>query len=363
LLFALETDAFFEIQASWNGDSQRILTWNQGVEAMVWDAVDGSLLFTLYHESPVREARWNNDGTRIVTWADESTAYVWDAADGTWLFTLYHDTPVRGASWSGDEGRILTWAEDIRVWDAADGSLLFDLTHVDSIRDAVWSGDGNRVLTLTAEQTVQVWDVINGRLLFAIPFATDIEGAVWSADDSRILTWSQDGTVNVWMVDLDQLVTLGDSLLYRPLNNEERAEFFLPTLAPTPTPTVPPVTARTATVGAQRGEIPVGGWEAWHYEGQAGEVLTIRLEADSPADNTDQQTRKTQGLLDTLLVLSTLDGEVLAEVDDIETSTVTNSAIENFTLPSDATYLIQTRSYNDATAGAYTLIIESSLEQ
>jgi hypothetical protein len=61
--------------------------------------------------------------------------------------------------------------------------------------------------------------------------------------------------------------------------------------------------------------------------------------------------------------LSTLDGEVLAEVDDIETSTVTNSAIENFTLPSDATYLIQTRSYNDATAGAYTLIIESSLEQ
>jgi hypothetical protein len=126
----------------------------------------------------------------------------------------------------------------------------------------------------------------------------------------------------------------------------------------TPSPTAS--TRRNAGIGEQNGTIPLTGGEVWEYTGKAGEVVTIRVNADKPANNTNSSQRKQQGLLDTYFILRAPDGSELLEIDDINPGRVTDSLLENYTLPADGTYEIEVRGWNNATGGGYTLIIESS---
>jgi hypothetical protein len=93
------------------------------------------------------------------------------------------------------------------------------------------------------------------------------------------------------------------------------------------------------------------------FEGQAGQSLTITLNAERPANDFSLEEREARDLLDTVLVIIAPDGSVLAESDDIAEG-VTDSKIENLILPLDGTYIIETRSYGNEMAGPYTLTIE-----
>jgi hypothetical protein len=123
---------------------------------------------------------------------------------------------------------------------------------------------------------------------------------------------------------------------------------------PTATPTaVPPV----AQSGEQRGFIPLGDREAWRFAGQAGQVITISLRADRPANDFTLEEREARDLLDTLLVVRAPDGSVLAENDDVAQG-ITDSQIVSVTLPVDGEYIIEARSYGNEMDGPYTLVIE-----
>ncbi len=221
-----------------------------------------------------------------------------------------------------------------------------------------------------------------------------VNGSVWNADETRVLTWSEDGTARVWPGSVEELIAYARSQVVRPLSNEQRQQFFLPTLPPTATvivPTVtplPPITPlptltasitpvptvtltptltatpsaiRAAIVGPNTGSVPLGGYEMWTYEGRAGEVLTIRANADNPASGIDGSERVRLGLLDTYVIIQDTTGNILAEADDIVNVQNTDSLIENLALPADGSYSIIVQSFEFATAGEYTLVIESRL--
>jgi hypothetical protein len=126
------------------------------------------------------------------------------------------------------------------------------------------------------------------------------------------------------------------------------------TLAPTFTPAL----LGTAQIGEQSGELAVGGGQVWTYKGRIGEIVTIRVEADVPAQLNENEARNEAGL-DTLFILYAPDGEFLVEADDIESGINTNSPLTNFVLPQDGLYQIEVRSWGNLSGGAYTLIIES----
>ncbi len=100
-----------------------------------------------------------------------------------------------------------------------------------------------------------------------------------------------------------------------------------------------------------RGELAYGEWiedelepdeaHRWSFEGQAGEVVTIRAEPDSETD--------------LVLELLDADGDPLASADDEVTGY--QEIIEEYELTETATYLIQVRDYWDE-GGSYTLLIE-----
>jgi hypothetical protein len=118
----------------------------------------------------------------------------------------------------------------------------------------------------------------------------------------------------------------------------------------------------TAQVGENRGEIALGEWDIWLYEGQAGEVLTVTLEADNPySPASSPEERIELGQLDTFLFVISPDGTLMVMNDD-GSSENSNSMAEGLVLPTDGIYQIQARSWEDSTAGAYTLIIEVAEE-
>jgi hypothetical protein len=137
---------------------------------------------------------------------------------------------------------------------------------------------------------------------------------------------------------------------------------ILPTLVPRPTltpmPTSTPFVVGTAQIGNNRGELQMFDHQAWTYVGQAGETLTIRVNADLPAIS--DQIRNDAGL-DTVVTVMHL-GILLAENDDrSSTPHYTNSLIQSLTLPTDGSYQIIVRSWSDTGIGTYTLVIESDL--
>ncbi|MBZ0307135.1 MAG: hypothetical protein K8I82_13780 [Anaerolineae bacterium] len=137
--------------------------------------------------------------------------------------------------------------------------------------------------------------------------------------------------------------------------------FPTPTQFFTPTPTATPAgEARQAELGDQRGELPVGGGEVWTYEGEAGEIISISIRADDPANDTTIEEREAQGLLDLYTYIYDPDGDLLVEFDDIETGTLTDVQIDELELPASGTYRIEVRSWDNTNGGGYTLSIKSA---
>jgi hypothetical protein len=118
--------------------------------------------------------------------------------------------------------------------------------------------------------------------------------------------------------------------------------------------TVPRPTPEIFTSGAIRIGEPVEGRitdeafiNTYAYDGRAGEVITIRMVS------------MVDGLLDTFLVLSTAEGEVLAEDDD-SGGWPGHSLIDGFEIPADGLYVISATRFQEelgSSSGAYRLTV------
>lgn len=126
---------------------------------------------------------------------------------------------------------------------------------------------------------------------------------------------------------------------------------------PTPTPSPSPVAQREVTAGQYRGDLPVGGRDVWTYYGCLDERISVRVEADSPANTTPVPP---PGTLDATISVRAPDGQFIAQADDIVVAVLTDAAIENLRLPATGTYEIEVRGFDFQTGGAYTLTIETS---
>jgi hypothetical protein len=126
---------------------------------------------------------------------------------------------------------------------------------------------------------------------------------------------------------------------------------------------VKPVAKGEAQVGANNGGFDEGGANIWTYEGKAGEILTLQAIADDPANNTDEDTRHKNRLLDTVLVVYDPQNQVIAYNDDIVDAVLTNSFLRYVELKEDGTYKIKVANWylesGNETGGHFTLMVDS----
>jgi serine/threonine protein kinase len=81
------------------------------------------------HTSPVISVAWSPDSKRIASLGRDKTVQVWDASNGTHLFSYTGNTDdVTSVAWSPDGNRIASvggWRDSaVQVWDASNGRLL-----------------------------------------------------------------------------------------------------------------------------------------------------------------------------------------------------------------------------------------------
>jgi hypothetical protein len=271
-----------------------------------------------------------------------------------------------------------------------------------------FSPDGRLALLGLEDNSAIVWDVATGQAIRrypgSTPFALSPDGRSFFAavpDAGEIVEYKIDSASELvaWTLGHRYVRELTcserDTYHLDPRCEETgqvptRTPYLLPgataTTAPVPTrpsgpvPTVTPSRASRpdliAQPGEQRGEVAAGEVQVWTYAGRAGETLTVRVNADVPANWGDygEGTPTPMGVFDTQVILTAPDGTDLnfgswmparfapSEGNDIQPlgpNASTDSLIEGFVLPEDGTYQIEVSGYRYATGGSYTLIIES----
>ena len=197
---------------SWSPDGRLIASASNDGTAQVWNAADGSDVFT-YHSSYVGGSiAWSPDGTRIAS-AGDATVQVWDATTGSNVLTYRGHSQaqyvsVRAISWSPDGKQIASAGDDttVQVFDATSGNTTCTYRgHADGVYAVSWSPDGTRVAsgggkinTGYGDTAVHIWDPTTGEnvLIYQGP-SSEVAAIAWSPDSKRIASANISNTVYV----------------------------------------------------------------------------------------------------------------------------------------------------------------------
>ncbi|MCA9936238.1 MAG: PQQ-binding-like beta-propeller repeat protein, partial [Anaerolineales bacterium] len=318
----------------------------------------------------------------------------------------------------GSDGRtILTVGAYDRVllWDLQTGQAIRSFVgHRDFATDAAMSSDGRRALTSDGGKALILWDVATGDPIrqhrisntytpFGIVNENTNQVAIHPSGQTA-LTSEPDGSILKWQLADPSPMELMDWLAanreLRELTCLERRTFQIEPLcvdgvagettaglltavrhslqtlviptqetaeAPQPAfqlPAQPPRPTRVAQLGENRGELVANDFDVWTYDGKAGELLTLRMVADNPANDPTIpfDGRRAAGVLDPFLFVIAPDSTKLAMGDDDLTTDGTrlsDAFLNAVLLPEDGQYRIEARSFLDDGEGGYTLLIES----
>ena len=183
--------------------------------AVVVDARSGDEVFSLQgDEFGIRDVDWSPDGRWIATSSLDGGVQIWDASNGGLRFTLFHDGAVMTAEWSPDSTRLVTGSSDATVWEitGAGGRELFSLAAQDlsagGVSGVAFSPDGDRVMAGDGGITaVKVWDVTRNGDAEWLNAAGDpgwVTSVAFTASGREVLASGEDGSVAVWSVDTGQ---------------------------------------------------------------------------------------------------------------------------------------------------------------
>ena len=150
-------------QASFSPDGRHVVTADADGTARIWESATGREVLSLPHRARVQYASFSRDGARLATAAagggDSREITLWDAVEGSMLFSL----PL-GSDWptyvefSADGTRLLTLASGVaRVWNLDSGREIEGL-QIEEVRSASLSPDGT-LLAAAFPGGVRVYDV------------------------------------------------------------------------------------------------------------------------------------------------------------------------------------------------------------
>lgn len=383
-------------------DGRTALSGSWDNTMILWDLDTGRIIRRYAeHTARVYGVAISPDGKYALSGSSDKSVILWDLETAAVVHKMQgHDSVVYTVAFSSDGRYALSGSLDLSVmlWDLRSGARIrrFD-GHTADVTSVRFSSDGQRALSGSLDKTVRLWDVQTG--VEMLLYAGHNEG-VWSValspDDETFISGSIDRSVREWRIDsLDQVVLWTYANRYiEPLSCEQRdlyrvavrcdargsfptatpyatsAPTLAPTLMPTPTgqavqpsatPTLTPLPEVLLSVAA-RGDLAVGGRDLYTFFGRAGDVITVRAQANQPANSeTDQVAQVQQGLLDINLTLFNASGFLVAENDNIADG-LTDAQIGPLALPSDGLYTMQINNINNPEVGGpYTLLVEPGI--
>lgn len=383
-------------------DGRLALSGDLNGQFLLWDIASGQEI-ALSNEIRLNRSNFvfTGEGLNAVSSGIDGQITLWDLANGTKVrdfdgvegkvATLQVSPDGRTALACGDNGQVT-------LLDLASGQTLRNLMISGGCLPPLWTHDGRYLVTSSGT----LWELETGEVVRQYPqgwigtLSLD-DHSFFSAQSRTLLS-----EIVQYRIDMpDALLTWAlDNRYVRELDCNERVLYQLelgcdaagtyPTRTPYPilaatavvlTPAAPtaipmivvpmasPHPIQTAIRGENRGEVVLGDYQVWLYEGRAGEKLTIEVRADIPANGIASPVA---GVLDTLVIVTAPDGRDLniynsgggmvyapPQSDDIETGSNTDSLVEGLVLPVDGDYQIIVSGSGYRTGGAYTMLLEA----
>jgi WD40 repeat protein len=223
-------------QVAWSADNKQLLAASADGTISMLDTQTGKALSAVTAPAAVLDIAWNADSSRIFGSIDNGTVMIWDAVTSKLIRTLETTGSIAQMLVSPDGRRVVTAATSnvVTLWDANSGAVLDLYTHGEQVLGAVWNHDTTAVLSWSMDKNAIA--EIPGKQSFVLTHPGYVSGGQWSKDNARILTWSSDGYAHIWLIGFDSLYALGQKSVLRPLDNQQLAQFLLPTYTPSPTP-------------------------------------------------------------------------------------------------------------------------------
>ena len=401
------------LAAALSPDGRTALVAGPQGSLLLFDTVTGAdIRRFIGHNQEVWAVVFTPDGRTILSASEDGSVIVWDVETGTPRYRFEEHTSAVNTVTVSPDGKLALSGDgsgQLILWDIATGKPIRTSTGYGAgFTWSQFSSEGRVAVLGLDEPSTLLWDVNTGQAIRRYPgispFAVSPDGRSFFAallDSGEIVEYRID-SLN------DLLAWTLEHRYVRELTCSERETYHLeprcgetgqfPTRTPylipaatatttpvstlpqgppaTVTPTLMPRPVWVARPGEQRGEVVPGEVQVWTYEGRAGEVLTIRVHADHPANWGNYGEDMPTGVLDTQVILTAPEGIDLnfgswmparfvpSEGNDIQPlgpDANTNSLIEGFVLPEDGIYQIEVSGHRYETGGAYTLIIESQL--
>ena len=392
-------------------DGRSVVSGDINGQVILWDMDSAQEIRRMGgHNGIVSGVVFNPDGHSALTGSEDGTSALWDLAPGEVLQRFESpDSVVDSVDISSDGHTALSYETSglITVWDLATVQALRSFMSPFGGGKARFTQDAQGVLTSNGE----LWDLATSEVIRRYPAGFDLVispdggsffNAIWQPVPA-IIQWRLDSHDDLlaWTMNhrLVRELTCDERRLYQFDSQCDEAGLFptrtpFPTLAPTvvsaapfvgihgadtsvvaPTPSVTPRPLLTAYVGENRGEVAIGEYQVWQYIGRAGELLTIRVNADIPANWEERggaPDPPEAGVLDSLIIVTAPDGRDLnvhnsggstnyapSTSDDIVPGVITDSLVDNLALPMSGTYLIIVSGSCYASGGGYTMTVES----
>lgn len=194
---------------TFSADEQRFATSSWDGVIKIWDATNGTLLWT----SPVVDAisglAFSPEGRVLASGGTDGQIRIWDSASGGLLQTLNeHTGPVFCVAWSPNGKMLASAGHDaqVRLWETAgDNAGLLKPTprnilegHRSPVRGLAFSPDGQTLASASWDRTVKLWDVGQGTQKENIPIPAPAEGLAWSPDGRYLASGERDRAFWVW---------------------------------------------------------------------------------------------------------------------------------------------------------------------
>jgi WD40 repeat protein/serine/threonine protein kinase len=205
-------------------DHERLVAVNDYGAALILNASNGEAVSPVLQLSDVTlaemyavldtfapRASFSPDGNYLIgAWASKS-AHIWNAMNGTNVFTLAHPQLLVNAEFSPDSRYVVTCCRDrlARIWDVATGKRTATppISSSGSVSDAHFDPTGTRLLTVANRKDLQLWDWKTALPIGqAMKHEAAITVALFTLNGDRVITAGGDGVVRVWSTDNGQVV-------------------------------------------------------------------------------------------------------------------------------------------------------------
>jgi len=148
--------------AVFSPDGHRVVTSGEQDDALVWDSVRGTLLFSLRHKASVTYAAFSSDGSRVITAGADGTARVWDALTGEPVgFPLKAGCEIERVAFRTDGKQIVLTGKDgfVKTWDLnPEGGSLEDLLSLAQVLSGRRVDPDGALVPLESEALHTAWE-------------------------------------------------------------------------------------------------------------------------------------------------------------------------------------------------------------